>query len=94
VRPWGTNEAKYTGAFALSRSQDRSIRFAAAAEKGADAAMKRLDTHFIDRSGEAPDIRCNSLCSGSSHEKSQPVVGDMRKRITRRCVSAATGACR
>jgi hypothetical protein len=24
---------------------------------------------------------------------SKPVVGDMRKRITRRCVSAATGAC-
>jgi hypothetical protein len=23
-----------------------------------------------------------------------PVVGDMRKRMTRRCVSAATGACR
>jgi len=22
------------------------------------------------------------------------VVGDMRKRMTRRCVSAATGACR
>jgi hypothetical protein len=24
---------------------------------------------------------------------SKPAVGDMRKRITRRCVSAATGAC-
>jgi hypothetical protein len=24
----------------------------------------------------------------------KPVVGDMRKRMTRRCVSAATGACR
>jgi len=23
----------------------------------------------------------------------KPAVGDMRKRITRRCVSAATGAC-
>jgi hypothetical protein len=24
----------------------------------------------------------------------KPAVGDMRKRMTRRCVSAATGACR
>src|SRR3954447_11057470 len=73
--PWGTREAKYTAAFGLSHSQDRSIRFAAPAEKGADAAVKRLDTHFIDRSGEAPDIRCNSSCSRSSHEKSQTSRG-------------------
>jgi hypothetical protein len=31
-------------------------------------------------------------CRMRSNDK--PVVGDMRKRITRRCVSAATGACR
>jgi hypothetical protein len=31
-------------------------------------------------------------CRMRSNDK--PVVGDMRKRMTRRCVSAATGACR
>jgi len=47
---------------------DRSTRFAALAEKSADVAVKRLDTHFIDQFGEAPDIRCNFSCSGSPHE--------------------------
>jgi hypothetical protein len=31
-------------------------------------------------------------CRMRSNDK--PVVGDMRKRMTRRCFSAATGACR
>jgi hypothetical protein len=36
--------------------QDGSVRFAALAEKSADVAVKRLDTHFIDQFGEPPDI--------------------------------------
>jgi hypothetical protein len=36
--------------------QDGSVRFAALAEKSADVAVKRLDTHFIDQLGEPPDI--------------------------------------
>jgi hypothetical protein len=35
---------------------DRSARFAALAEKSADVAVKRLDSHFIDQFGEPPDI--------------------------------------
>jgi hypothetical protein len=35
------------------------------------------------------------LCvQGHRMRNLKPAVGDMRKRITRRCVSAATGACR
>jgi hypothetical protein len=48
--------------------QDGSVRFAALAEKSADVAVKRLDTHFIDQFGEPPDIRCNFSCLGSPHE--------------------------
>lgn len=37
----------------------------------------------------------NFTCSGHRMRSNfKPVVGDMRKRMTRRCVSAATGACR
>jgi hypothetical protein len=46
----------------------RTARFTGLAEKSADVAVKRLDTHFIDQFGEAPDIRCNFSCSGSPHE--------------------------
>jgi hypothetical protein len=42
--------------FRAMARQDGSVRFAALAEKSADVAVKRLDTHFIDRWGEPPDI--------------------------------------
>jgi hypothetical protein len=42
--------------FRAMAPQDGSVRFAALAEKSADAAVKRLDTHFIDHFGEPPDI--------------------------------------
>jgi hypothetical protein len=42
--------------FRATSPQDGSVRFAALAEKSADAAVKRLDTHFIDHFGEPPDI--------------------------------------
>jgi hypothetical protein len=40
----------------LQLAQDGSVRFAALAEKSADVAAKRLDTHFIDQFSEPPDI--------------------------------------
>jgi hypothetical protein len=61
-------EAERAGTFALWPLQDGSVRFAALAEKSADVAVKRLDTHFIDQFSEPPDICCNFSCSGSPHE--------------------------
>jgi len=52
----GVPEAECAGTFAQRPPQDGSVRFAALAEKSADAAVKRLDTHFIDQFGEPPDI--------------------------------------
>jgi hypothetical protein len=49
-------DAARAGTFALGPPQDGSVRFAALAEKSADVAVKRLDTHFIDQLGEPPDI--------------------------------------
>jgi hypothetical protein len=46
-----------------------------------------LDSRILD----AADCAAEG-CRMRSNDK--PVVGDMRKRMTRRCVSAATGACR
>jgi hypothetical protein len=70
------------------------------AENSQDAAAQKLDTHFIDRSMRRLDIR-NSQVSPPNYfpgrrmrSNPKPAVGDMRKRLTRRCVSAATGACR
>jgi hypothetical protein len=52
----GVPEAECAGTFALRSPQDGSVRFVVLAEKSADAAAKRLDTHFIDQFGEPPDI--------------------------------------
>jgi hypothetical protein len=74
--------------------QDGSVRFAALAEKSADVAVKRLDTHFIDQLGEPRIFDATFRVWGRRMRLNpKPAVGDMRKRITRRCVSAATGAC-
>jgi hypothetical protein len=70
------------------------------AENSQGATPQKLDTHFIDRSMRCLDIR-NSQVSPPNYfpgrrmrSNPKPAVGDMRKRLTRRCVSAATGACR
>jgi hypothetical protein len=69
------------------------------AENSRDAALQKLDTHFIDRSSRNRDILARRVSSElfpgrRMRSTSGPAVGDMRKRMTRRCVSAATGACR
>ena len=52
----GGPEAECAGTFALRSPQDGSVRFVVLAEKSADVAVERLDTHFIDQFGEPPDI--------------------------------------
>jgi hypothetical protein len=70
------------------------------AENSQSAALQKLDTHFIDRSRRYPDIRDSQVSPPNyfpgrrMRSNPKPAVGDMRKRLTRRCVSAATGACR
>ena len=64
----GGPEAECAGTFALRSPQDGSVRFVVLAEKSADVAVERLDTHFIDQFGEPPDILSVFSCSGSPHE--------------------------
>jgi len=66
------------------------------AEKGRRVASPNMDTHFIDRLRTSFDIqwrRCSDEgCQMRPNDRQ--VTSEMRRRITRRCVSAATGACR
>ncbi|HXI07583.1 MAG: hypothetical protein ACRC1G_14795 [Bradyrhizobium sp.] len=67
-----------------------------AGEKARCAAPENMDTHFIDRVLAAADIHRRRLFCGGlpMRPNGQQMTGEMRRRITRRCVSAATGACR
>jgi hypothetical protein len=77
-----------------------SFRFLRHVENSKNVMPRKLDAHFIDRMTGSPDIqRCGfrlpRLFSGPRMRRyPTAAVGDMRKRMTRRCVSAATGACR
>jgi hypothetical protein len=66
------------------------------AEKGRRVAHANLDTHFIDRLRTPFDIRWRRCSAEDCRMRlnDQQVTCEMRRRITRRCVSAATGACR
>jgi hypothetical protein len=70
------------------------------AENSQNATPQKLDTHFIDQSSRYQDIRSSQVSPPNyspgrrMRSNPKPAVGDMRKRLTRRCVSAATGACR
>jgi hypothetical protein len=49
---------------------------------------------FIDHSGRLNDIQSMFAFQESRMQRSQIKGPDARKRFARRCVSAATGACR
>jgi len=56
-----------------------------------------MNGHFIDHFAKSSDIRCVDvvLPKITRMRMSQaPASGDVRKRMARRCFSAATGACR
>jgi hypothetical protein len=54
-----------------------------------------LDGHFIDERSPPSDIRDTdyALRNACMTAYETTVVSQLRKRVTRRCVSAATGAC-
>ncbi len=78
-----------------SGAADHSVPFWPAGWKVHGAAAANMDSHFIDRPALCPDIRRRrSCCFGFRMDvREKRMVGDMRRRMTLRCVSAATGAC-
>jgi hypothetical protein len=56
-----------------------------------------MNGHFIDGFARSLDIRRADLALPKVHRvrmAQTPATGDARKRMARRCFSAATGACR
>jgi hypothetical protein len=56
-----------------------------------------MNSHFIDDFAGSLDIGCAEIGlpkTNCMRMVQTPATGDARKRMARRCVSAATGACR
>ena len=82
---------------ALNSSRDESACRRLRREKRPSAPAANLDSHFIDRSCQSLDIysieNCSSSRSRNMRTDHQRNLDDMHACMTRRCFSAATGAC-
>jgi len=66
-------------------------------EKHRGAQLSNMDSHFIDQSRQSLDIRSIETApqaqSRTMRTHRQRNLDDMQACMTRRCFSAATGAC-
>jgi hypothetical protein len=72
------------------------FHFSSCAENYERAAAAYMNSHFIDRFARSLDIGHADIALPKVHRMRMaqtPATGDARKRMARRCFSAATGAC-
>jgi hypothetical protein len=73
------------------------FHFLSRVEKHERVAATNMNSHFIDGFAGSLDIRCADMFLSKVIRMKMaqtPATRDARKRMARRCFSAATGACR
>jgi hypothetical protein len=80
-----------------SRWRVAPFHFSSRAENYKRAATANMNGHFIDRFVRSSDIGRAEIVAPKvtrMRASQRQATGDVRKRMARRCFSAATGACR
>jgi hypothetical protein len=73
------------------------FHFLSRVEKHGRVVAANMNGHFIDGFAGSLDIRCADMFLSKvirMRMAQTPATGDARRRMARRCFSAATGACR
>jgi hypothetical protein len=73
------------------------FHFLSRVKKHGRVAATNMNSHFIDGFAGSLDIRCADMFLSKvirMRMAQTPATGDARRRMARRCFSAATGACR